>query len=189
MVADMVTSTGDWDCDRLRDLLPSTVLEYMAATPPSLCHGGPEDINHVLRFCTKACELWKCVLGQEVANKFDALPFEAWLHGNINGSLVANAERGQWGMRFSIFCWLLWKLRCSMILDGEYVERESVLDRGTRFIMECKAVYSPLRSLFTAVPRCEQWGELLQFHQGRWPGLLLRSNSVRRSGGRHVHRG
>ncbi|KAK8989218.1 hypothetical protein V6N11_063656 [Hibiscus sabdariffa] len=142
MMADMVTVTGEWDWDRLRDLLPSTVLEYMAATPPplaclgddvpgwrwdekrqfqvslayedlmdvgerrrasiwnvcSLCHGGPEDIDHVLRFCKQACELWRCVLGQEVANSFDELPFDEWLHGNITGRLVIDIEREEWGM-------------------------------------------------------------------------------------------
>ncbi|KAK9008795.1 hypothetical protein V6N11_080273 [Hibiscus sabdariffa] len=236
MVADMVTATGEWDSDRLRDLLPSTVLEYMAATPLplarlgddvpgwrwdekrqfqvssayavlmevgerrhasswskiwslqvpqrvrvfmwitalrrhltnvervrrhiassdvcSLCHGGPKDIDHVLRFCTKACELWRCVLGQEVANNFDE-----WLHGNITRSLVANVERGEWGMRFSVFCWLLWKRRCSMVLDGDFVERESVLDRGNHFILECKAAYSQLHSVPMAVHRREQWWE------------------------------
>ncbi|KAK8998243.1 hypothetical protein V6N11_083634 [Hibiscus sabdariffa] len=30
-----------------------------------------------------------------------------------------------WGMKFSIFCWLPWKLRCSMVLDGDYVKRET----------------------------------------------------------------
>ncbi|KAK8695029.1 hypothetical protein V6N13_072571 [Hibiscus sabdariffa] len=38
----MVTATGEWDSDRLRDLLPSTVLEYMAATPLPLARLGDD---------------------------------------------------------------------------------------------------------------------------------------------------
>ncbi|KAK8480603.1 hypothetical protein V6N11_013716 [Hibiscus sabdariffa] len=64
----------------------------------NLCYNGPEDIDHVLRFCVKTHEQWGCLLGQEV--------------------------------------------RCSMVLDGDYVERESVLDRGSRLIIECESTFS-----------------------------------------------
>ncbi|KAK8977929.1 hypothetical protein V6N11_059558 [Hibiscus sabdariffa] len=42
MVADMVTSTGHWDWDLLKELLPETVLDYMAETSPPLAHLGDD---------------------------------------------------------------------------------------------------------------------------------------------------
>ncbi|KAK9012817.1 hypothetical protein V6N11_040850 [Hibiscus sabdariffa] len=76
-------------------------------------------------------------------NQLTTLLFDEWLHGNIIGSLVAAARGVDWGMRFAIFCWLLWKVRCSTVLDGDYVERESMLDRGNvdaSFCAYCRAL-------------------------------------------------
>ncbi|KAK8553709.1 hypothetical protein V6N12_030693 [Hibiscus sabdariffa] len=144
MVADMVSATGEWDWERLRELLPEEVLDYLAATPPTSTHLG-EDVpgwrwDDKREF--RARDLWRSVLGQEVASTLDSLPFDDWLHGNFSGRLAAVAGRKDWGMEFSIYCWQLWKLRCSMILDGDFVERESVVDRGHRLILECKATFS-----------------------------------------------
>ncbi|KAK8673256.1 hypothetical protein V6N13_111605 [Hibiscus sabdariffa] len=107
-----------------------------------LCFRGPEDIDHVLRHCEKANELWRNVLGHEVAASLSSLSFEDWLHGNISGSLPAIIGRTDWDMEFAIYCWLLWKLRCSMVLDLSFVERESVWDRGRRLLVECQAVFA-----------------------------------------------
>ncbi|KAK8693145.1 hypothetical protein V6N13_070739 [Hibiscus sabdariffa] len=111
-----------------------------------ICQGASEDIDHVLRFCTRASTLWRCVLGRDDAHRLDALPFEEWLHGNITGRLVNGVARDEWGMRFSIYCWLLWKRRCSIVLDTEFIERESVLDWATRFIEDCNTAFNPLRT-------------------------------------------
>ncbi|KAK9020510.1 hypothetical protein V6N11_010533 [Hibiscus sabdariffa] len=205
MVADMVTTTGEWDWDRLKTLLPSPVLETLAATPPPVAHHGddvpgwrwdekrqfrvssayealldtrershpiiwnkiwslqvPQRV-HVFMWITvhrrhltnaeRASILWRCVLGQEVVNRFDALPFDVWLHGNITDRLFNGVARDDWSMRFSVYCWLLWKRRCSIVLDTDFIERESVLDWATRFIEDCNIAYNPLRTAPTVVQR------------------------------------
>ncbi|KAK9006914.1 hypothetical protein V6N11_019244 [Hibiscus sabdariffa] len=43
-----------------------------------------------------------------------------------------------WGMRLSIFCWLLWKERCRMVFYADHVDRDNVLARGQRLITECE---------------------------------------------------
>ncbi|KAK8571201.1 hypothetical protein V6N13_093066 [Hibiscus sabdariffa] len=78
-----------------------------------LCFRGPEDIDHVLCHCGKATELWRNVLGHEVTASLNSLSFEDWLHGNISGRLPAIIGRPGWDMEFAIYCWLLWKLRCT----------------------------------------------------------------------------
>ncbi|KAK8550128.1 hypothetical protein V6N12_038858 [Hibiscus sabdariffa] len=105
-----------------------------------LCLSEPEDIDHVLRRCEKAKDLWRNVLGREVAASLDSLPFEEWLHGNISCRLPEIIDRADWDMEFAIYVWLLWKLRCSLVLDLNFVERGSVWDRGRRLFLECKAI-------------------------------------------------
>ncbi|KAK8512435.1 hypothetical protein V6N12_075014 [Hibiscus sabdariffa] len=147
---------------------------------------------------------------QEVANQLATLPLDEWLHGNITGSLVAAVGGVDWGMRFSIFCWLLWKVMCSMVLDGDYVERESVFNQGNRLILEWN-VDATVSMRDSGVGRSEfarflgsgmllrinllAWvGDIhsregsLMFHRDWWPCSLLRNNSIRRSRERHVLR-
>ncbi|KAK8597021.1 hypothetical protein V6N12_065498 [Hibiscus sabdariffa] len=47
-----------------------------------------------------------------------------------------------WGMCFSIYCWLLWKLRCNVIFYVDYVDRDGVLERGSRLIDECEEAFA-----------------------------------------------
>ncbi|KAK8594474.1 hypothetical protein V6N13_015396 [Hibiscus sabdariffa] len=135
----MVTPTGSWDWDGVRDLLPEEVLEQMVVTPPPLTHLG-DDVPG-WRWNEKR-EFRETLLGREAATQCATLSFEEWLHGNISGSLPTIVAGVDWGMQFSILCWLLWKLRCSMVLDAGYVQRESVLDRGKHLILECESAFA-----------------------------------------------
>ncbi|KAK8684550.1 hypothetical protein V6N13_040572 [Hibiscus sabdariffa] len=38
----MVSADGDWDWDRLREVLPEVILDHLAATPPPLPHLGAD---------------------------------------------------------------------------------------------------------------------------------------------------
>ncbi|KAK8484557.1 hypothetical protein V6N11_028874 [Hibiscus sabdariffa] len=53
------------------------------------------------------------------------------------------------GMRFAIWCWLLWKLRCSMIFDDDFSEREDLLHRGAKvnYRMERNGVADSLAAM------------------------------------------
>ncbi|KAK8526374.1 hypothetical protein V6N12_020846 [Hibiscus sabdariffa] len=115
----------------------------MAATPPPLAHLG-DNVSGWRWDKKREFQVGStyAVLMKEVANQFVTLPFEEWLYGNITGSLVAAAGEVDWGMKFSIFSWLLWKLRRDMVLDGDYVERESVLERCNRLILEFESIFS-----------------------------------------------
>ncbi|KAK8994803.1 hypothetical protein V6N11_045872 [Hibiscus sabdariffa] len=94
-----------------------------------ICHNGAEDIEHVLRKCPKAHELWSKVLCPKVLETFMTTPFDAWLIGNLQYRPHQELPDFDWGMRFSIYCWLLWKTRCCELLDLSYVMRESILDK------------------------------------------------------------
>ncbi|KAK8562211.1 hypothetical protein V6N12_049258 [Hibiscus sabdariffa] len=148
LVSDMVTNEGDWDWSRVRGSLPKAVVECMAVTRHiaisdecALCHGGPEDVNHVFRSCVYARDFWPSVLSPESVPQLFVAPFEDWFHDNINNGMSVGDGRAVWNVRFSIYCWLLWKLRCSKVLDADYVERESILDRGNRLIDTCALAF------------------------------------------------
>ncbi|KAK8574059.1 hypothetical protein V6N13_097053 [Hibiscus sabdariffa] len=68
-------------------------------------------------------------------------PFESWLQDNLSSAASLQRSGMDWGMRFSIWCCLLWKLRCCMVFDAEFSEREGVLDRGYMLIAECERIF------------------------------------------------
>ncbi|KAK8560390.1 hypothetical protein V6N13_082833 [Hibiscus sabdariffa] len=108
----MVDERGEWNWIHLQGLLPAATLERLAACPiPKPLYGDD-------------CPGWR------------------WEDNRCfkdNLSSVSGLQRPgmDWGMRFSIWCWLLWKLRCCIVLDDEFSEREGVLDIGYRLIVEC----------------------------------------------------
>ncbi|KAK8487679.1 hypothetical protein V6N11_012734 [Hibiscus sabdariffa] len=99
------------------------------------------------------------VLSVEAADRFFAMPFDVWLQDNLHGSSGGMTSNEDWSMRFSICCWLLWKQRCSMIFDTDYIDRESVLDRGSRLILECETVLVSSRLTPNHVSRDEEHWE------------------------------
>ncbi|KAK8668946.1 hypothetical protein V6N13_106390 [Hibiscus sabdariffa] len=58
-----------------------------------------------------------------------------------------NSETGsqvsQWSCLFVIFCWLLWKERCTRIFDPESCQHEDILTRGNRLAAEYAHGFAP----------------------------------------------
>ncbi|KAK8484750.1 hypothetical protein V6N12_074747 [Hibiscus sabdariffa] len=144
------TSFGDdvpgWRWTENRCFTVGSAYEHLvteeARNECSICGVGVEDIDHVLRRCTKAQALWLQVLGAaSIGGEFFTQPFELWLMNNLFLSTSWGGSSSNWGMRFAIWCWLLWKLRCSMIFDDDFSEREDLLHRGLRLITECERVF------------------------------------------------
>ncbi|KAK8638827.1 hypothetical protein V6N13_137236 [Hibiscus sabdariffa] len=73
---------------------------------------------------------------------FWTAPFNVWLLDNIKRNTSPEQLDFDWSMRFSIFCWLLWKDRCSAMFDKEYHVCEGILVRVDRLIIECNKVFS-----------------------------------------------
>ncbi|KAL4318363.1 hypothetical protein GQ457_18G022390 [Hibiscus cannabinus] len=63
-----------------------------------ICGSGHEDIEHVLRSCTAAKEVWTRVVPRSTQEAFFSLPIREWLRDNLFGeSLVAGDA--MWGIR------------------------------------------------------------------------------------------
>ncbi|KAK8486844.1 hypothetical protein V6N13_035175 [Hibiscus sabdariffa] len=122
----------------------------------SICGEGVEDIDHILRRCTKARTLWTQVFGDaHIGGDFFEQSFDVWLQNNLSSSASWGGSVLDWGMQFSVWCWLLWKLRCSMVFDVEFTERDRVLHTGLRLIAECERVFGlmePIRVKEVSAP-------------------------------------
>ncbi|KAK9026722.1 hypothetical protein V6N11_039556 [Hibiscus sabdariffa] len=82
-----------------------------------------EDIDHILRYCAKT-----------------------FGSGSTSSSM-------NWGMKFLIWCWLLWKLCCCMVFDVDFLERERVFEKGCRLSVECECTFGLFESMQTTEPR------------------------------------
>ncbi|KAK8588943.1 hypothetical protein V6N12_023353 [Hibiscus sabdariffa] len=57
-----------------------------------------------------------------MSDGFFKKPFDAWLHDNLSSNAGSQRLTGNWGMKFLIWCWLLWK-RLVVETDNKEVER------------------------------------------------------------------
>ncbi|KAL4333466.1 hypothetical protein GQ457_07G012960 [Hibiscus cannabinus] len=101
-----------------------------------ICNNGQEDIDHVLRSCTVAKGVWTRLLPPARCESFFGLPFPEWLHLNLFDRSFYIAD-DEWGVRFAITCWLLWKRRCRLLFEPGEGMMEDVLRRGGRLVEEC----------------------------------------------------
>ncbi|KAK9040568.1 hypothetical protein V6N11_015714 [Hibiscus sabdariffa] len=76
------------------------------------------------------------VLPRERWASFFSLLFLDWLHFNLF-DMSFYAEDGEWGVRFSITCWLLWKRRCRLLFDPDEGVMDDILRRGGRLVEDC----------------------------------------------------
>ncbi|KAL4325692.1 hypothetical protein GQ457_11G004850 [Hibiscus cannabinus] len=47
-------------------------------------------------------------------------------------SFVCSCDDPEWPVRFVVFCWLLWKRRCGLLLDDGYVDRGDLVAHGLK---------------------------------------------------------
>ncbi|KAK8533965.1 hypothetical protein V6N12_047367 [Hibiscus sabdariffa] len=88
------------------------------------CQSCVESVDHVLRMCLTASALWISVIKPHCLHEFFTMPLVVWLGINISGSHCFANNVKNWGERFVVFIWMLWKNRCSKFFDDSYVQRE-----------------------------------------------------------------
>ncbi|KAK8975249.1 hypothetical protein V6N11_046719 [Hibiscus sabdariffa] len=154
-VADMVSVHGNWDWERLEAVLPREKLELIAAVQPPRSDAGldrpgwrwenkrnfSEDMDHVLRSCTVAKGVWTRLLPPARWESFFGLPFPEWLRLNLFDKSFFTAD-AEWGVRFAITCWLLWKRRCRLLFESGEGMMDEVLSHGGRLVEECSRASS-----------------------------------------------
>ncbi|KAK8700343.1 hypothetical protein V6N13_018742 [Hibiscus sabdariffa] len=117
------------------------VLRHCAELDVSeICHGGCEDIDHVLRSCSAAKGVWEWVIPLGNRFEFFDLPFIDWLQRNLFATASASSDT-DWSARFAIICWLLWKRRCALIFTLAVGVVDDILDRSNRVVAECRRAF------------------------------------------------
>ncbi|KAL4302962.1 hypothetical protein GQ457_10G024650 [Hibiscus cannabinus] len=132
-----------------RHLAPSTICDIYGY--------HTEDMDHILRHCVTARDIWSRVIRPELLVAFLQIPFDEWFKCNlVSTSGPMYGER--WKSRFAIYCWLLWKDRCSAVLDSGNIPREDILARGDRLVNECVNVFiNNMRSSHSVNTDSLQW--------------------------------
>nr|GMD40682.1 putative RNA-directed DNA polymerase [Ipomoea batatas] len=88
-----------------------------------------EDINHLLRHCPKAMEVWRKLLPQTAINKFWNIDFLTWFDLNVAGKgAFSSVENGP--ILFAITLWWIWRWRNEIIFKGKSMD----IDHKIRWI-------------------------------------------------------
>ncbi|KAK8578914.1 hypothetical protein V6N12_069258 [Hibiscus sabdariffa] len=143
----MVTQSGEWDWQTLNLVLPYHVLQHIAVVlPPRLGLGNDlpswrwETDKH---FSIKSA-YQSLVNVEESINNIDWKM--VWKLAVLHPSSARNPDK--WSIRFPVFCWQLWKHRCSVIFDATFVECGDFLDRCNRLTNEyASAAATPARTV------------------------------------------
>ncbi|KAK8532369.1 hypothetical protein V6N12_053812 [Hibiscus sabdariffa] len=104
--------------------------------------GATTDLDHILRRCLQARNLWTRVVPSDHLAIFLNLPFKNWLRHNLLHRQFSSSFADGWDCQFAVFCWLLWKDRCTTIIDSENTPTEDILTRGFRLAAECNYVFA-----------------------------------------------
>ncbi|KAK9011122.1 hypothetical protein V6N11_043979 [Hibiscus sabdariffa] len=96
----------------------------------SICNNGTESIEHALRLCSKARQVWESMVPPSKLSLFDSLSFENWLLQCVKNVAGIGVGDDLWNTRFAVTCWLIWKTRCANIFgsvefNGEGLARYS----------------------------------------------------------------
>ncbi|KAK8580210.1 hypothetical protein V6N12_070494 [Hibiscus sabdariffa] len=106
----------------------------------SLCNGGGESIVHALRDCPFAVSVQRRVVHPSKLSLFMSMPFLDWFTTNLRVKGRFTVASNSWEYLFSMLCWLLWKRRCSIIMDRSFIEHGDILLVGRRMVQEMCSV-------------------------------------------------
>ncbi|KAL4319850.1 hypothetical protein GQ457_18G018210 [Hibiscus cannabinus] len=92
-----------------------------------LCGQGDEDVEHILRRCPKARLTWASMLSPTNLHSLAPLNLQDWIAANLGSSSSFTFEE-DWPSYFAVTCWQLWKRRCSLLFNENYVEKVNFVD-------------------------------------------------------------
>ncbi|GMI74428.1 hypothetical protein HRI_001112100 [Hibiscus trionum] len=134
-----------------------------------LCRQGNEDIDHVLRRCPPARDLWSKLVPPGRLGAFETVEWNGWLELNLRIKGSMSGDGSSWVTCFAVGCWLLWKHRCSKLLNADYVEVGDMYSR-------CRQLALEFDSVPASVGGCRRNGG----ERGRWqrpPASWVKANA------------
>ncbi|CAN1142459.1 Putative ribonuclease H protein At1g65750 [Linum perenne] len=83
-----------------------------------ICNEESETVEHCIRGCTLATEVWKELIPSHLFRDFMAAPFEEWWRTNLQ-----NKDRG---CKFGLTCWQIWLCRNERIFNNVVSTKGSI---------------------------------------------------------------
>lgn len=110
----------------------------------SLCHGGTESLNHVLRDCPLARGVWKRVLPLDMHTDFFRINLTDWLRFILKQSHL----HVSWKTGILITIWKLWQTRNLRIFQQETFTVDSLVTHITVLVKHTEKSFRLLRNIF-----------------------------------------
>ncbi|KAL4273864.1 hypothetical protein GQ457_13G009600 [Hibiscus cannabinus] len=105
-----------------------------------ICGSRREDMDHVLRQCVAAREIWCKIVPVAERDRFFRVSHREWLRTNLfDASSTVDDE--DWHVRFIITCWLLWKRRCCFVFESESGVGGDIIAHGNVLVEEARRAF------------------------------------------------
>lgn len=121
------------------------------------CNNGVEDVDHILRECSKAKLVWNCLcLNGEISAQWN-LPMKEWLKFNIQkcGDTVFNDVT--WKYTVISFLWNIWKNRNKEVIDGVPEYATKIAWKANSFAREVSLAFLSSNDVRVGVTRFISW--------------------------------
>ncbi|XP_031115795.1 uncharacterized protein LOC116019654 [Ipomoea triloba] len=127
-----------------------------------LCRDVTEDIDHVLRKCPAAMEVWKALMPPQAFEGEIQIDCKLWIMKNLK---VRGRRYGflDWSAAFSVICWQLWKWRNSMVFKNETLHKNIKANKIRNYCMEIHKALDR-NPIFTSQPG-EQRSSILHWNK------------------------
>lgn len=87
------------------------------------CKQPGESVEHMVRRCHFASEVWRRTLGAGAVQRNDTLPFDTWFCRSVEGEHSTNNRDS--GMQFAVTIWWLWRWRNDAAFNGVEVDTDT----------------------------------------------------------------
>ncbi|CAN1256136.1 Putative ribonuclease H protein At1g65750 [Linum perenne] len=140
----------------------------------SVCLNREESIDHILRGCPVAFEVWRglCTGGQ--LNSFLSMNFDSWWKENLN--------KPNWNMVFGTACWILWRSRNERVFQQANPTATAIISQvnlWNQYIISAQIKAAQTRSLQPTVR--ETWN--IAWQPAADPWITLNTDGARTAQG------
>ncbi|CAN1789134.1 Putative ribonuclease H protein At1g65750, partial [Linum perenne] len=136
-----------------------------------LCVDEPESIDHILRKCPLAKQVWVKTLAITESNEFFSLSPEDWWKRYISDKYVS--------LSFGLTCWLLWKNRNDRVFEGKSTNLIGILEQRRYWVNICNSAYKDVDGLKQCQGK-ERVPSMISWEAGQGQGYTLNTDgSVR----------
>ncbi|CAN1194412.1 Putative ribonuclease H protein At1g65750 [Linum perenne] len=104
-----------------------------------LCVNTPESLDHILRHCPLAGQVWARTMPPAKLVDFFSLDPGEWWKRHIGDESLSSV--------FGFTCWLLWKARNERIFEGKNVSVHGILGQGRYWLNASSSAYQSVAAL------------------------------------------